>query len=150
MWVKQALQDGVWVVGADIGDGDDRVNPLFMGGEAEFDGGGGYDLFDHKGAQPLMIQLLGQTGGCIVLGIQPYLGSDFIDRCGASPTIIVSCHLVCCMLKGSFCLFLHLRHLLGKVVHGFYSGTPQVGSKPICGCWPESSLNRVIWVVEWA
>src|SRR5258707_1990570 len=113
-----------WAVGADIGDRDDRVNPLFMGGEAEFESGGGYDLFDHKGAQPLMIWLLGQMSGHIVLGIQPYLGSNFIDRCGASPMIIVSCHLVHCMLEGSFHIFLHLRHSLGKVVCSFYSRTP--------------------------
>ena len=60
MWVKQALQDGVWVVGADIGDGDDWVDSLLVGGEVEFDSGRGYDFFDHKGAKPLMIQLLGQ------------------------------------------------------------------------------------------
>ena len=99
MQVKQVLQDGVW---ADIGDGDDQVNPLFAGGEVEFDGSGGYNLFNHKGAQPLMIQLLGQTGGHIVLGIQPYLGSDFVDRCRASPTIVVSCHLVCCISRAAF------------------------------------------------
>ncbi len=49
MWVEQVLWDGVWVVGADVGDGDDRVNALLMGGEAEFDGSRGYDLFNHKG-----------------------------------------------------------------------------------------------------
>ena len=39
----------------DVGDEDDRVNPFFMGGEAEFDGSGRYDLFDYKGAQPFII-----------------------------------------------------------------------------------------------
>ena len=43
------------MVGADVGDRDDRVNPSFVGGEVEFDGGSGYDLFDYKGAQPFMI-----------------------------------------------------------------------------------------------
>ncbi len=124
MWVKWVLQDGVWVVGVDVGDRDDRMNPSFAGGEAEFDSSRGYNLFDHKGTQPLMIQLLGQMGGQIVLGIQPYLSSNFIDRCRAPPMIIVSCHLVCCMLKGSLHLFLHLRHSLGKVVSSFYGGTP--------------------------
>ncbi len=55
MQVEQVLQDGVWAVGADVGDGDDRVNPLFTGGEVEFDGSGRYNLFDYKGAQPFMI-----------------------------------------------------------------------------------------------
>ena len=55
MQVEWVLWDGVWVVGADVGDGDDRVDPSFAGGEAEFDGGSGYDLFDYKGAQPFMI-----------------------------------------------------------------------------------------------
>ncbi len=111
------------MVGADIGDGDDGVDSSLTGGEVEFDSGRGYDLFNHKGVKPLMIQLLGQTGGHIVLGIQPCLSSDFIDRCRAPPMIVVSCHLVCCMLKGSLHLFLHLRHSLGKVVSSFYGGT---------------------------
>ncbi len=43
------------MVGVDIGDGDDRVNPLFTRGEVEFDGGGRYNLFNCKGAQSFMI-----------------------------------------------------------------------------------------------
>src|SRR5258708_9086679 len=82
----------------------------------------GYNLFDHKGAKPFMIQLLGWMGGHIVLCIQPNLSSDFVDRCRASLTIIVPCHLVCSMLQGGFCLVLHLRHLRGKVICSFYSG----------------------------
>src|SRR5258707_2479260 len=110
------------------------MNPSFAGGEAEFDSSRGYNLFDHKGTQPLMIQLLGQMGGHIVLGVQPYLGSNFIDRCRASLMIVVLCHLVHCMLEGSFCLFLHLRHSLGKVVCSFYGGTP-------------SGLQAHLWVL---
>ena len=124
MWVKQALQDGVWVVGADIGDRDDRVYSSLAGGEVEFDSDRGYDLFDHKGAKPFMAQLLDQVGGCVVLGIQPYLSSNFVDRCWAPLMVILLCHLICCMLKGSLHLFLHLGHSLGKVISSFYSGTP--------------------------
>src|SRR5258708_4189610 len=89
----------------------------------EFDGGGGYDLFDHEGAQPFMIELLGWMSGHVVLGIQPDFGSDFIDGCRASPMVVVSCHLIRCMLKGSFHLILHLGHSLGNVICGFHSGT---------------------------
>src|SRR5260221_10002097 len=98
MWVKWALRDGVWAVGADVGDRDDRVDSSFMGGEAEFDSGRGYDFFDHKGAKPFMVQLLGWMGGHVVLGIWLYLSSDFIDWRGASPIpmVIVLCHLVQC------------------------------------------------------
>src|SRR5258708_10371977 len=85
-----------------------KVDASLAGGEVEFDSGRGYDFFDHKGAKPLMIQLLGWTGGHIVLGIQPYLSSDFIDRCRAPLMIVVSCHLIHCMLKGSLHLFLHM------------------------------------------
>src|SRR5260221_9491288 len=116
--------NGVCVVGADIGDRDDWVDSLFMGRQVEFDGGRGYDLFDHKGAKPFMIQLLGQMGGCIVLCIQPNLSSNFVGRCGASLAIIVPCHLVRSMLESSFCLILHLGHSLGKVICGLYSGAP--------------------------
>ncbi len=122
MQVKWTFQNGVWVVGADVGDRDDWVDSSFVGQQVEFDGGRGYDLFNHKGAKPFMIQLLGWVGGHIVLCVQPNLSSDFIGRCGASLTIIVPCHLICSMLESSFCLVLHLRHLLGKVVCGLYSG----------------------------
>ena len=115
-WVQQTFLNGIGVVGADIGDGDDWVDPSFVGGEVEFDGSGRYNLFNHKGAKPFMIQLLGRAGGGIVLCIQPYLSSDFIGGCRASPMIIVLCHLVCCMLQGGLCLFLHLGHSLGKVI----------------------------------
>ncbi len=92
------------MVGVDIGHGDDRVDSLLMGGEAEFDGGRGYNLFDHEGAKPFMIQLLGQMGGCIVLGVQPYLSSDFVDRCGVSGRTVswglkLLCYPLC--LQGS-------------------------------------------------
>ena len=123
MWIKGASGDGVWVVGVDVGDRDGWMDSSFPGREAEFDGSRGYNLFDLKRAEPLVIQLLGQMGGHIVLGIQPYLSSDFVDRCRAPPTIIVSCHLICCMFKSSFHLLLHLRHLLGEVVCSFYSRT---------------------------
>ncbi len=124
-WVEWVLQDVVWVVGADVGDGDDRVDSSLMGGEAEFDSGRGYDLFDHKGAEPFMIQLLGWTGGHVVLGIQPYLSSNFIGRCGAPLTIIVLCHLIhtACSRAAFTSSCIHLRHSLGKVISGFYSGT---------------------------
>src|SRR5258707_5257500 len=89
--------------GADIGDGDDWMDSMFAGREAEFDSGRGYDLFDLKGAEPLMIQLLGWAGGCIVLSIQPYLSSNLVDRCGAPLTVIVSCHLIHCMFEGGLC-----------------------------------------------
>ena len=112
------------MVGVDIGDGDDRMDSTFAGGEVEFDGGRGYDLFDLKGAKPLMIQLLGWAGGCIVLSIQPYLSSDLVDGCGAPLTVVVSCHLIHCMFKGGLHFILHLRHSLGKVVSSFYGGTP--------------------------
>src|SRR5260221_6267704 len=82
----------------------------------------GYNLFDHKGAKPFMIQLLGWLGGCIVLCIQPNLSSDFIGGCGASPVIIVLCHLVCGMLESSFCLILHLGNLLATVVSSLFLG----------------------------
>ena len=49
------------MVGADVGDGDDGVDSSLTGGEVEFDGSRGYDLFNHKGAKPFMIQLLGWT-----------------------------------------------------------------------------------------
>src|SRR5258707_4776607 len=116
--------NGVWVVGADIGDGDDWMDSMFTGGEAEFDGSRGYDLFDLKGAEPLMIQLLGQVGGCIVLSAQPYLSSDLVDRCRAPLMVIVLCHLICCMFKGGLHFVLHLRHSLGEVISSFYSRTP--------------------------
>src|SRR6266436_4822359 len=95
-----------------------------------------------------MVQLLGWTGGCIVLCVQPNLSSDFVGGCRASPAIIVLCHLICSMLESSFRLVLHLGHLLGKVICSIYSGA-LVGSEPIHGCWPESSLNGVQQVVEW-
>src|SRR5258708_7175151 len=114
----------MWVVGADVGDGDDGVDSLLTGGEAEFDDDGGYNLFDHKGAKPFMVQLLGQMGGCIVLCIQPNLSSNFVGRCRASLAIIVPCHLIHGMLKSSFHLILHLRHSLGKVVCSLYSRAP--------------------------
>src|SRR5258708_6220352 len=101
--------------GADIGDGDDWMDSTFAGREAEFDSGRGYDLFDLKGAKPLMIQLLGWAGGHIVLSIQPYLSSDLIDGCGAPLTVIVLCHLICYMFKGGLHFILHLRHSLGEV-----------------------------------
>src|SRR5258705_8887299 len=81
----------------------------------------GYNLFDHKGAKPFMIQLLGWMGGHIVLCIQPNLSSNFVDGCRASPMIIVLCHLICSMLEGSFHLILHLGHSLGKVICSLYS-----------------------------
>ena len=37
------------------------MDSMFTGREVEFDGSGGYDLFNLKGAEPLMIQLLGQV-----------------------------------------------------------------------------------------
>ncbi len=43
------------MVGVDVGDRDDRVNPLFTGGEAVFDSGSGDNLFDYKGTKPFMI-----------------------------------------------------------------------------------------------
>ncbi len=43
------------MVGADVGDRDDRVDSSFAWGEAEFDSGGGHNLFDHKGAKPFMV-----------------------------------------------------------------------------------------------
>ena len=112
------------MVGVDVGDGDDWMDSSFTGREAEFDSSGGYDLINLKRAKPLVTQLLGQTGGHIVLGVQPYLSSDFIDRCRAPLTIIVLCHLVCCVLEGSLHLLLHLRHSLGEVVSSFYGRTP--------------------------
>ena len=112
------------MVGADIGDGDDWMDSTFVGGEAEFDGGRGYNLFDLKGAKPLMIQLLGWVGGHIVLSIQPYLSSNLIDGCRAPPMVIVSCHLICCMFEGSLHFVMHLRHSLGEVISSFYGGTP--------------------------
>ncbi len=99
------------------------MESLFVGREAEFDGGRGYDLFDHKGAKPFVVQLLGQAGGHIVLGVQPYFGPNFVDRCRASLVIIMPCHLICCVFESSLCLFLHLGHLLGKVIHSFYGRT---------------------------
>src|SRR5258705_10178935 len=117
------FQNGVWVVGADIGDRDDWMDSTFAGREVEFDGSRGYDLFDLKGAKPLMIQLLGWAGGHIVLSIQPYLSSDLIDGCGAPLMVIVLCHLICCMFEGGLCFVLHLRHLLGKVISSFYGRT---------------------------
>src|SRR5258708_22852198 len=92
--------------------------------QAEFDGSRGYDLFDHKGAKPFMVQLLGRMGGHIVLCIQPNLSSDFVGRCRASLAIIVPCHLVHGMLESSFCLVLHLRHSLGEFTFGLYSRAP--------------------------
>ena len=100
------------------------MDSMFTGREAEFDSSRGYDLFDLKGAKPLMIQLLGQTGGHIVLSIQPYLSSNLVDGCRAPLTVVVLCHLICCMFKGSLHFVLHLRHSLGKVVSSFYSRTP--------------------------
>ncbi len=132
----------------DIGDGDDWMNSSFLGREAEFDGGGGYDLFDFKGAKPLMIQLLGWMGGHIVLSIQPYLSSNFIDGCRVPPMIIVSCHLIHHMLKGSLHFILHLRHSLGEA-SAASTVELQVGSEPIHRCWPESSSNGVQQVAEW-
>ena len=117
------FQNGVWVVGVDIGDGDDWMDSMFVGREAEFDGGRGYNLFDLKGAKPFMIQLLGQVGGCIVLSVQPYLSSYLVDGCGAPLMVVVSCHLIHCMFKGGLHFILHLRHSLGEVVSSFYSGT---------------------------
>ena len=38
-------------------------------GEVEFDGSSRYNLFNHEGAKPLVIQLLGGAGGCVVLGV---------------------------------------------------------------------------------
>src|SRR5258708_10868215 len=115
--------NGVWVVGVDIGDGDDWVDSTCMGGEVEFDGGRGYDLFDLKGAKPLMIQLLGHAGGHIVLSIQPYLSSDLVDRSRAPPMVIVLCHLICWVFEGGLRFIPHLRHLLGKVISSFYGRT---------------------------
>src|SRR5258707_653330 len=66
--------------------------------------------------------LLGQTGGHIVLCIQPNLSSNFIGGCRASLVIIVPCHLICSMLESSFCLIWHLGHLLGKAICSLYSG----------------------------
>src|SRR5258708_40369095 len=68
-----------------------------------------------------MVQLLGWTGGCIVLCVQPNLSSNFIGRCRASPVIIVPCHLIHGMLESSFCLVLHLGHSLGEVICSLYS-----------------------------
>src|SRR5258708_4515283 len=51
--------------------------------------------------KPFMIQLLGWMGGHIVLCVQPNLSSNFVDRCGASPTIIVPCHLIHSMCQGT-------------------------------------------------
>ncbi len=117
------FQNGVWVVGADIGGGDDQMDSTFTGREAEFDSGRGYDLFDLKGAEPLMIQLLGQVGGHIVLSVQPYLSSNLVDGCGAPLMVVVSCHLIHCMFEGGLRFILHLGHLLGKVISSFYRGT---------------------------
>src|SRR5258708_38155569 len=50
-----------------------------MGGEAEFDSSGGHSLFNHKGAQPLMVQFLGWVSSHVVLGIQPYLSFDLVS-----------------------------------------------------------------------
>src|SRR5258708_4922027 len=110
------------LVGVDIGDRDDQMDSTFAGREVEFDSGRGYDLFDLKGAEPVMIQLLGQAGGHIVL-IQPYLSSNLVDRCRAPPMVVVSCHLIHCMFEGSLCFLLHLRHSLGKVISSFYGRT---------------------------
>src|SRR5258708_19218275 len=100
------------------------MDSVLMGGEAEFDGGRGYELFNLKGGKPLMIQLLGWVGGHIVLSIQPYLSSDLIDGCGAPLMVVVSSHLIHCMFEGGLHFILHLRHLLGEVVSSFYSRTP--------------------------
>src|SRR5258707_14910742 len=118
------FQNGVWVVGVDIGDGDDWMDSMFVGREAEFDGSRGYDLFNLKGAKPLMIQLLGWAGGHIVLSIHPYLSANLIDGCRVPPMGIVSCHLIGCMFEGSLQFVLHLRHSLGEVISSFYGGTP--------------------------
>ena len=99
------------------------MDSMFAGREVEFDSGRGYDLFDLKGAEPLMIQLLGQAGGCIVLSVQPNLSSDLIDGCRAPLMVIVSCHLICCMFEGGLHFVLHLRHSLGEVISSFYGGT---------------------------
>src|SRR5258708_14272031 len=68
-----------------------------------------------------MDQILGWTGGCIVMCVQTNLSSNFIGRCRASPVIIVPCHLIHGMLESSFCLVLHLGHSLGEVICSLYS-----------------------------
>ncbi len=47
MGVKWMIQNGVWVVGADIGDRDDQMDSTFAGREAEFDGVDGVGALNH-------------------------------------------------------------------------------------------------------
>ncbi len=62
MWIRWVSGDGVWVVGADVGDGDDGVDSSLTGGEAEFDDGGGYNLLITKGPSHLWSSFLFRWG----------------------------------------------------------------------------------------
>ena len=50
------LSNFIWDVGADAGDGHDRVDVLLLCREAEFDGGRRDDLGDGEGTCPFVVQ----------------------------------------------------------------------------------------------
>ena|SRR5258708_2410652 len=63
----QAFRNLIRDVGADNGDGYNRVDVFLPGGEAELDSSWGDDLRDGEGASPFVVKLLhGAIGGVIL------------------------------------------------------------------------------------
>ena len=63
----QMLSNFIWDVGADAGDGYDRVDVLLLCREAEFDSGWGDNLGNGEGTSPLVVQFPHGVVGGVVL-----------------------------------------------------------------------------------
>ena len=100
------LSNFVRDVGADAGDGHDRVDILLSSREAEFNGGGRDDFGDGERTCPFVVQFLHGVVRGVVLETQPGLVSNFILWCCLAVPVIIPLHVVCCPLKGSLCLLL--------------------------------------------
>ena len=102
----QAFHNLIRDVGADDGDGYDRVDVPLSCREAEFDGGRRDNLGDGERTCPFVVQLLHGAVRGVVLETQPGFVSDFILRCCLAVPVIIPLHVVCCPREGGLCLLL--------------------------------------------
>ncbi len=100
------LSDFIWDIGADTGDGYDRVDVFLLCRESEFDCSGRDNFGNDERTSPLVVQFLHGVVGGVVLEIQPSFVSNLVLQYCLTVPVIVPLHVVCCSFKGSLCLLL--------------------------------------------
>src|SRR5258708_6343951 len=118
------LSNFIWDVGADAGDGYDRVDVFLLWREAEFDGSGRDDFGDGERTNPLVVQLLHGVVRGVVLKTQPSFVSDLVLWHCLMVPVIIPLHVVHCPFKHSLCLLLGMIQSPHEGVHSLHCQHP--------------------------